>query len=223
MGCCVDMSYPRNGCFGGHRTNDAGRSRRTLLEFDADTSGFILKLLESMLLHKCQQPLDFHKINAADVTCSAKNLLQFFCHLELKKISRRRREVVIPLSRDDYVVLDADAAHALKVNARFHSYYHSLEQGRLFAFSKPRHFVNLQAQTMPCAVCEMPIERNRAQGGSRGFVDVRCSGPRSDCLLGCLLSLKHRVIEALDLGRRTPHVYCASHIATVAADYSTLV
>lgn len=110
------------------RRDDANRAStlgRGFLEPNPDPLPFVLKFLELMLLHEGEQPLDLHKINAADFGASAGFQFRFFRHLEFEKISRGGSEIGISGCRHNDVILDAYAPDTFQVNAGLNREHHA--------------------------------------------------------------------------------------------------
>src|SRR5580693_7545540 len=83
--------------------------------------------------------------------------------------------------------------------------------------------MNFDSQPVPCAVGEITAETMAPQSFARRRVHVTGFGTRANGGLGGLLRLQNGAVKPANPACSPPQENSASHIAAVAAQYSTLV
>ncbi len=127
------------------------------------------------------------------------------------------------MRRHYYIILDANAPEALDIYTRLDGNDHTLFQQGLFTRAQTRHFMNFDSQPVPCAVGEIADAAKTPQDFACCKVHIAGFRARPNGRFGSLLGFQNGAIETSNPTCSPSQENGASHIAAVAAQYSTLV
>jgi hypothetical protein len=121
------------------------------------------------------------------------------------------------------VILNANAAEPLDIYTRLDCNDHTLFEQGLFVHAQTRHFMHFDSQPVSCAVGEVPDETMAPKNFARRSINVTRFGARPNGHLGGMLCLQDGGVKPANPACSPSQENSASHIAAVAAQYSTLV
>jgi hypothetical protein len=158
-----------------------------------------------------------------ELSAAFEGCFRFMPVSELDEIPRYAGQYFgIPCVHGD-VIFDPNSPDACHVNPRFNRDHESRFESRFLPPRDARIFMYFQAQSVPRAMGEKPVQFVPSQDLPRSSIHISAGDSGSYCRYRRVLRFQDRLIPLFHTRRSSANVHCARDVAAIVREYSTQV